>query len=296
MWKFLRRALVGLLRIGVAVYLLLAVLLFFFQEKLIYFPRQYAQNIERDLPPGWQALHFMTSQGKQTVFCKLPAQTPVQAPRRVWVFFGGNGSVAWSWIEMLGSFPREDAALLIEYPGYGLCEGNPTPATILDNTETAADLAAKAMGLSREEFNKKLNIVGHSLGCAAGLQFAARHPVGQVVLFAPFTSMLEMARLRVGWPLCELCRHRFNNEARLQELAQRTPPPQVTVFHGSNDGTIPVRMGRKLAAEFPEMIAFHEVPGADHNSVLLDNLVPLLEIIHGIFPKATAPTAMVQKF
>lgn len=292
MWKFLRRALVVGLRIAAAVYLLLAVGLYFFQEKLIYFPRQYAQNIEQDLPPGWQALHFTTSQGKQTVFCKLPGQ----APRRVWVFFGGNGSVAWSWIEMLGTFPREDAALLIEYPGYGLCEGNPTPATILENSEAAADLAAKAMGLTREQFNAHLAIAAHSLGCAAGLQFTARHPVGQVVLFAPFTSMLDMARLRVGWPLCELCRHRFDNEARLRELSERNPPPRVVIFHGTKDGTIPVRMGRKLAAEFPGMIEFHEAAGADHNSVLLDNLVPLLEIIHGTAFKILPPLATVQKF
>jgi len=280
MWLLLRRCFLSLLRIGLAVFLLLAGILYFYQERLIYFPHRYAPGIESELPKGWQALHYTTRQGKQTAICQLPKQSP----QHIWVFFGGNGSAAWSWMDMLALMPRGDAALLIEYPGYGFCEGLPTPASILESTEAAADLVAQRMGLSRAAFDERLNLVGHSLGCAAALQFAVRHPARQIVLFAPFTSMLEMARRTVGWPLCELCRHRFDNEARLRELSQRLSPPHVIIFHGVRDQTIPVAMSRRLAAEFPTMIELHEIPKATHNSVLLDNLTELLEIIRGTNP------------
>jgi pimeloyl-ACP methyl ester carboxylesterase len=72
----------------------------------------------------------------------------------------------------------------------------------------------------------------------------------------------------VGWPLCWLLLHNYDNRARLGELAARPRPPRVVIFHGDDDQSIPVAMGRELAAMFPGMIAFHEVPGAGHNTIL----------------------------
>ncbi len=111
-------------------------------------------------------------------------------------------------------------------------------------------------------------MLGHSLGAATGLNFAARHPVERIVLIAPFTTMRAMARRSVGWPLCWLLLHNYDNRARLRELAARPHPPRIAIFHGEDDQFIPVAMGRGLAAMFPGMIAFHPVPGAGHASVL----------------------------
>ena len=79
------------------------------------------------------------------------------------------------------------------------------------------------------------------------------------------------SRARVGWPLCWLLAHNYDNQARLRELASRPHPPRVTIFHGSEDEVIPVFMGRQLASMFPRMITFHEVPGAGHNTILFDS-------------------------
>jgi pimeloyl-ACP methyl ester carboxylesterase len=275
MGKIWKKIVLVLVRIGFLVFCGLALVLFFFQASLIYHPRRYPPNSAHTLPPGWQALRFTTSQGEQTAFYKIPSQ-PL---RRVWVFFGGNGSLALDWTADRHLIPPDDAALLVEYPSYGCCEGKPTPATILENSIAASQAFAQRLKLTPADFDAKLNIVGHSLGCAAALQFAARQPVERIVLFAPFTSMVAMARRTVGWPLCELCRHRFNNEARLRELSERARPPRVTIFHGSDDEVIPVAMGRKLAAEFPAMIEFHEVPRAGHNSVLIEKLPALGRIL-----------------
>jgi len=84
--------------------------------------------------------------------------------------------------------------------------------------------------------------------------------VDKVILVAPFVTTLEEAKRVVGVPLCYVLRHRFDNRARLAELAARPKPPKVWIFHGTEDVTIPPSRGRELKAAFPQMITLQEVP------------------------------------
>ncbi len=245
------------------------ILLFIFQHKLIWFPRHYGPDYKLTLPKTAVELHYTTSEGKQCSFYIPPSG--VTAPGRVWVLFCGNGSKALDWVDLVARAPdKRDGFLLIDYPGYGLCEGSATPAGIRESSgkafsELAAHLQATPAGL-----DGKLNVLAHSIGCAAALEFAVLHPVRKVILVAPFTSLRDMARRTVGWPLCWLLRHNFDNRARLAELSARPTPPRVTIFHGSEDALIPKQMGRSLAETFPNTATFHEIPDADHNSIVYD--------------------------
>jgi pimeloyl-ACP methyl ester carboxylesterase len=77
-----------------------------------------------------------------------------------------------------------------------------------------------------------------------------------------------MAKRTVGTPLCYVLRDRFDNAARLSELAAQTPSSRVQLYHGQEDGVVPFSMGQSLAQKFPMMITFHPVAGAGHNDLL----------------------------
>ena len=72
----------------------------------------------------------------------------------------------------------------------------------------------------------------------------------------------------VGGLLSHLLVENYDNRACLRELSRRPSPPRVTIFHGTNDDIIPVRMGRELAERFPAFVTFHPVAGGDHISVI----------------------------
>jgi len=163
--------------------------------------------------------------------------------------------------------PARVGYLLIDYPGYGKCKGTPSDVAILESTEAAFRRLAQHLKTEPADLERDLNVMGHSLGAAAALQFAVRHPIRRAVIISPFTSLVAMARSVVHWPLCYLVRDRFDNHARLAELLARPNPPAVAIFHGDADQIVPVRMGRELSKSFPQ-ITYREVHNGDHNFIL----------------------------
>lgn len=254
--------------IGTAIGLIF--LLLFFQDRLIYHPRRYTIDAATRYP-SIIPLSYTTSQGLQQAFYLPPRFRPTDPPARLWVLFPGNGSLALNWVNFLDPPPASrEGFLLIDYPGYGNCHGSPAPATIQTSAEAAFACLAQSLRTQPALLDQNLNLLCHSIGCAAGLNFAVRHPVDRIILLAPFTSLRDMARRTVGWPLCWLLLHDFDNRARLRELAARPHPPRILILHGADDQLVPVSMGRQLASMFPAMITFHDIPGADHNTILDD--------------------------
>ncbi len=238
-------------------------LLYFAQDRMIYLPRPYAATELSQLPSG--LIPLRESDDSLIAFYRPPANGAV--PQRLWMLFGGNADQALRW----DAFAREHAAagtgfLMVEYPSYGACRGSPSPATILATNERAMTMLAQRLGLGLDDLHQRTACLGHSLGAAAALQYAAKHPPRRLVLISPFTTMKDMARRSVGWPLCELLVHRFDNRARLAELAAAGLPP-TAIIHGDRDGVIPVTMGRELAAAHPG-IHLSVIVGAGHNDVL----------------------------
>jgi pimeloyl-ACP methyl ester carboxylesterase len=258
------------LRILFATVFAVVFLLLFFQNFLIYHPRRYAAGVVTG-NPALVPLSYITSQGRQQVYYLAPRLFAERPPSRLWVVFPGNGSLALDWVNFLDPPPDpRDGFLLIDYPGYGDCAGSPSPAAIEASAEAAFACLAQSLHIQPAVLDENVNLLCHSIGCATGLNFAAKHPIQRMILLAPFTSLRDMARRTVGWPLCWVLLHNFDNRARLRELAARTQPPRVTILHGDDDQLVPVSMGRQLAGMFPRMIIFQDIPGADHNTIVMD--------------------------
>jgi uncharacterized protein len=246
------------------------VLLFVFQHRMIYFPRRYNEAVRDAYGTEAIRLNYTTDQGKQLSFYVPPKTGNPDKPLvNLWVLFGGNGSLALDWLSIISSFPDGNSGfLLVDYPGYGGCEGHPSPQTIRAAAEAAFMQLALHLQTSAEDLELNLGVLGHSLGAAAALVFASSHPVKKVVLVSPFTSMLDMACRQIGIPLCYLLRHNFDNRAKIKELLARANPPGIYIVHGDQDDTIPVRMSRELAQTFGGGIKYQEIPGGNHNTIL----------------------------
>ena len=215
---------------------------------------------------GVQEVRFRTSQGNQAAFFWRNGEGKI-APKTIWLVFGGNGDLALAWIGLIRAFAgRQNGFLLIDYPGYGICEGKPNPRTILENAEHALQSLLEQKGWNPGTVT--LGVVGHSLGGAAALQFAAKNPVRKILALSTFTTMDDMVRTQICIPLGHLLRHRFDNIASLKTILSQSEIPEIEIIHGQADEIIPAKMGRALAHLDPNRIKFSEVAGVRHNEII----------------------------
>src|SRR5438132_10764572 len=175
---------------GVCGLSLIALSIFYLrQHSIVYHPRAYDNSYAYALPARGVEINYTVAGGKYVAYYIPGSQ---KLPKRLWLAFCGNGSLALDWTTILRDYPwNGDAFLLIDYPGYGKNGGYATITT----TRASADAALKALSerLKLSEDQLTLCAIGHSLGSAVALDFATHHRVQKIVLIAPFTTLREEA-------------------------------------------------------------------------------------------------------
>ncbi|MCA8941594.1 MAG: alpha/beta hydrolase [Planctomycetes bacterium] len=250
-----RRSVHWILILGGA-YLAIVLLVFLFQERLIFVGSAWPRG-PLDAISGVTIERLTTVDGRAF---RIAHAEPDESPHGVILWFGGNGEDLRSGVytaSRLAGFGVE--AITIEYPGYGESEGRPGIESIYAAARRAAEFArARAMELGGSWF-----VGGNSLGTFCAVFVASEFEVDGVVLNAPPTSMVAAARYQYPWlPVGWLLRHRFDSLA----LAPKVAAP-VWITHGTEDDVVPYSMGRELAEAFRESgeeVEFHAVDGDDH--------------------------------
>lgn len=235
------------------------------EAKVLYHPRPYEGDaITRFEKEGGQRVNYTTPQGKQSAWL-IPADGG-KAPERLWLIFGGNGALALEMAPVCRSFGfKRDAWLLVDYPGYGVCEGKPGPQAIRENVKSSCAAALPLLGIDQSKLHGKVLVFGHSLGCAAALMAAEEFQAPGAVLCAPFTSTEDMARQVLGVPAGIALTHVFDNRKGIE--AVKKAKGRVWILHGKQDEVIPAAMSEALAKEFRETVKLDLVEGAHHNDL-----------------------------
>ncbi|NTV13040.1 MAG: alpha/beta fold hydrolase [Desulfobulbaceae bacterium] len=218
--------------------------------------------------PGDLRLEFTTDQGHQVAYYLPPIHNPNQQPDHLAILYPGIGSVALGWLRFINPEEAPDTGwLMIDYPGRGESTGKMDPADLYKNSEGALTALSDHFGVP--QITAELALLGHSFGSGAALQFAARNPgmVKRIVLVAPFDTLRRAVALR-SWLLALILPSQIDNRELIADLLHDPNPPTITIFHGTSDQTLPVRMGRNLRDVAPEKIDYREFPDDSHVGIL----------------------------
>ncbi len=221
--------------IVVAIYFAAGAMLYVLQRKLIYLP-----DIDRPVRAEYGATDMseITYRTADGVELRSWYRAPTENGRPVLVYFHGNAGHIGHRVDKVR--PYLDAGygvLLAEYRGYGGNDGSPTEAGLYDDARAALDFLDV-----RQDENGPPILYGESLGSGVAVQMATERPVRALVLEAPFSSAVDMARRQfpifpAGW----LLRDRYDSVSKIGQVSA-----PILVLHGERDAVVPIDQGNRL--------------------------------------------------
>jgi fermentation-respiration switch protein FrsA (DUF1100 family) len=142
-----------------------------------------------------------------------------------------------------------------DYQGYGTSEGKPSEERVYEDVEAAYAYLTNTLHVP----SSRIIPWGRSLGAAAAVDLAARHPVAGLIMESAFTSAF-----RVLTRIALLPFDKFPNLAKIRKV--RCP---VLVIHGKSDDIISFDHGQTLFAAANEPKRSYWVENAGHNDLAL---------------------------
>jgi hypothetical protein len=254
------RTLVSLLILTVSIYVLLAMMIYLFQEKMVYLTN--LPGRELIATPGDIGLAYedvsLTSRDSETLHGWY---IPAVNSRGVLLFFHGNAGNISHRLDSIKIFHELDLdVLIIDYRGYGQSSGKASEQGTYLDALAAWNYLVKNRGVPAG----RIIVFGRSLGGAIGAWLGTQIKPAAVIIESSFSSGQDMAqRLYPYFPTRLLTRLQYP----VAEYAGRLDCP-VLVIHSRDDEIIPFAMGRKIYAAVKQHKHFLELRG-DHNNGFL---------------------------
>jgi hypothetical protein len=197
---------------------------------------------------------LITSDGEKVIIWHVPPKPS----HSVVLFFPGNGDFLAGRVSRFRAITSDGTGLVaLSYRGYAGSTGSPSEAGLLKDADAAYAFTAQRYSADR--------IVpwGFSLGTGVAVAIAAEHPVGKLILEAPYTSAVDVAASLFAFvPVRLFMRDPFHSD---QRIAHVTAP--LLIMHGENDNAIPILFGERLFALAHEPKQFVRLPGGGHDNL-----------------------------
>ena len=200
--------------------------LFTLQTKLIYFPDD--RPLSDCTPPA--PTQYLQVENEQSLVTQTGA-------KNLAIFFHGNAGSACNW-RFLGANHLADLnydTLVVEYPGYGGDERNPSKAEI-------EKMLPVINNWVEAQAYETTTIFGYSLGSGVGSLYAQTYGADQIILFAPFDSLYAVAFDQGIKVPRNMLTEDYDNIDALQSV-----DAPVHIIHGTGDTVIPASHSETLA-------------------------------------------------
>ena len=244
------------LLVAVLGYLVVAALVWFAQERLLFYPQ--APMGRAAAPRGWQLEEVRLKARDGTALAGVLVKPAIDRPPLV-IYYGGNAEEVTAYASEAATTYGERAALFVNYRGYGESGGKPGEKAMVADAIEIFDWAAGRADLDAV----RIALHGVSLGTGVAVQVAAARPARCVILTSPFAAALDVAREVYPWlPVGLLMRHPFDSAAHAPGL--RMP---ALFLMGEADELVPKRHSERLASLWGGPVERVSLEGFGHNDL-----------------------------
>ena len=154
------------------------------------------------------------------------------------IYFHGNAEdlgYCSRFLEQLSAL-LDVSIISIEYPGYGIYNGQPQEKDILEDSEKVINFLIK-FGKWKEE---NIILFGRSIGSGPATHLASRYSVGCLIVMSGFTNLQAVIKNHVGF-FKSLVKDRFRNIDKISSV--KCP---IFLLHGKKDEIVPYEHSQTL--------------------------------------------------
>jgi uncharacterized protein len=248
-------SLVGMLALA---YAGLAVLLWVFQDRLVYFPAYTLSVTPRTLGIDHEDVSLATDDGVNLHGWFIPATTA----RATVLFLHGNGGNISHRLDKIDIFRRLGLnVFIVDYRGYGKSGGKPSETGTYRDARTAWNYLTRTRAIPES----RIVIYGESLGGAVALNLAREHPPRALIMDSSFLSMPDLGAELYPWlPVRWLTRFHYDSMSLIPQV--RVP---ILIIHSRGDDIVPFHHGQRLFAAANEPKRFLEIEGSHNEGFLV---------------------------
>ena len=234
---------------AISFYSLVCILVYFFQTRLLFFPRQNSsiyENKKISIKNGDITLKaFLINKGRDKLL----------------IYFGGNSEDVSENIPDFNAF--DDCTLLLtNYRGYGGSEGHPGEKEIFNDALFIYDWI-----MSNNDKYTNIIIIGRSLGSGVASYLASKRKVDKLILVTPYDSIENVAKeMHPYLPVSLILKHKFNSKEYI-----KTYQNDVLVLLAEHDRVVSYYRSEKLMEYInKENLKKATIRGTSHNNINSD--------------------------
>lgn len=238
----------------VGVYGIICILLFFFQEKLIFFPEKLRKDHKFTFDHNFEEFHF-TAKDNTVLNGVL---FTVESPKGLVFYLHGNSGSAQSWGEVAKAYTRlEYDVFILDYRGFGKSEGS------LNNDQQIYGDVQLAYDEMRSRYpEEKIIVLGYSIGTGPAAKIAADNNPKLLILQAPYYSLTDM--MKKLYPILPtfILKYKFETNKYISDCEM-----PIVIFHGDQDEVIYYHSSLKLKEILKETDTLITLVGQQHNGI-----------------------------
>lgn len=250
----MKKLVIKSIKLIVCLYVLACVLLYFSQEKLIFFPEKLAPDYKYSFDQNFEELSIKTKDS--TILNALLFKS--DSSKGVIFYLHGNaGSIA-SWGEVANTYTAMHYDVFMpDYRGFGKSEGTINGQDqFFQDIQTAYD---KLKTMYRED---KIIVLGYSIGTGPAAKIAATNHPKLLILQAPYYSLTDMMKHRFPIIPTFILKYKFETN----EFIKNCQAP-IVIFHGDQDEVIYCGSSLNLQKEFKTTDTLITLRGQGHNGM-----------------------------
>ncbi len=241
--------------IVVAVYVLLNIVAYFIQERLLFKPEKLPEdfkfkydnqvfdeyNIEVDEGVNINGIHFK-----------------VRHPKGIVIYLKGNSRSIKGWGKFAIDFTRLGFdVLMVDYRGFGKSTGKRTEEGIKNDLQYVYDR------VKQEVSEEHIILYGRSMGSGFATKLASKNKPQKLILEAPYYSMESITKRYLPiMPMSILLRFPIKTYKWIKYVSC-----PIHIIHGTSDKLIPFSSSIKLSKINPKHSRLYPVIGGRHNTL-----------------------------